>query len=139
MMTDLLLDKTHNDLYRARAAALSMIPTATGAAKTIGLVIPELEGRLDGLAVRVPTANVSLLEQLRAPVAPSPKHVELALFALQVAVTAEWQACGVVPDRVLGDGVGEVAAAYVGDDLTGTVMDAMRWSRMAVQATQTAA
>ncbi|MEK1904439.1 MAG: type I glyceraldehyde-3-phosphate dehydrogenase [Pseudomonas sp.] len=57
-----LLDKTHNDLYRARAAALSMIPTATGAAKAIGLVIPELAGRLDGMAVRVPTANVSLLD-----------------------------------------------------------------------------
>ncbi|MBC9250270.1 type I glyceraldehyde-3-phosphate dehydrogenase [Pseudomonas alcaligenes] len=57
-----LLDKTHNDLYRARAAAQSMIPTATGAAKTIGLVIPELAGRLDGMAVRVPTANVSLLD-----------------------------------------------------------------------------
>ena len=57
-----LLDKTHNDLYRARAAAVSMIPTSTGAAKTIGLVIPELHGRLDGMAVRVPTANVSLLD-----------------------------------------------------------------------------
>ncbi|MWV13109.1 type I glyceraldehyde-3-phosphate dehydrogenase [Pseudomonas sp. R-28-1W-6] len=57
-----LLDKTHNDLYRARAAAQSMIPTSTGAAKTIGLVIPDLAGRLDGLAVRVPTANVSLLD-----------------------------------------------------------------------------
>ncbi|UUY07901.1 type I glyceraldehyde-3-phosphate dehydrogenase [Pseudomonas sp. J452] len=57
-----LLDKTHNDLYRARAAALSMIPTSTGAAKAIGLVIPELAGRLDGLAIRVPTANVSLLD-----------------------------------------------------------------------------
>ena len=57
-----LLDKTHSDLYRARAAAQSMIPTSTGAAKTIGLVIPELDGRLDGMAVRVPTANVSLLD-----------------------------------------------------------------------------
>jgi len=57
-----LLDKEHGDLYRARAAALSMIPTSTGAAKTIGLVIPELDGRLDGLAVRVPTPNVSLLD-----------------------------------------------------------------------------
>ena len=57
-----LLDKTHNDLYRARAAAVSMIPTATGAAKTIGLVIPELAGRMDGMAVRVPTSNVSLLD-----------------------------------------------------------------------------
>ena len=57
-----LLDKTHSDLYRARAAALSMIPTSTGAAKTIGLVLPELAGRLDGLSVRVPTPNVSLLD-----------------------------------------------------------------------------
>lgn len=57
-----LLDKAHGDLYRARAAGLSMIPTSTGAAKTIGLVLPELAGRLDGLSVRVPTANVSLLD-----------------------------------------------------------------------------
>lgn len=57
-----LLDKAHDDLYRARAAALSMIPTSTGAAKTIGLVLPELAGRLDGLSVRVPTPNVSLLD-----------------------------------------------------------------------------
>lgn len=57
-----LLDKTHSDLYRARAAALSMIPTSTGAAKTIDLVMPELAGRLDGLSVRVPTPNVSLVD-----------------------------------------------------------------------------
>lgn len=57
-----LLDKNHGDLYRARAAAHSIIPTSTGAAKTIGLVIPELAGRLDGLAVRVPTMNVSLVD-----------------------------------------------------------------------------
>ena len=57
-----LLDKNHSDLYRARAAAHSMIPTSTGAAKAIGLVIPELAGRLDGLAVRVPTMNVSLVD-----------------------------------------------------------------------------
>ncbi len=57
-----LIDKSHSDLYRARAAAASIIPTSTGAAKTIGLVIPELKGRLDGLAVRVPTINVSLVD-----------------------------------------------------------------------------
>lgn len=57
-----LLDQNHADLYRARAAALSIIPTSTGAAKTIGLVLPELSGRLDGLAVRVPTPTVSLLD-----------------------------------------------------------------------------
>ncbi|MBV2131443.1 glyceraldehyde-3-phosphate dehydrogenase [Pseudomonas sp. MAP12] len=57
-----LLDQAHSDLYRARAAALSMVPTSTGAAKTIGLVLPELAGRLDGLSVRVPTPTVSLLD-----------------------------------------------------------------------------
>ncbi|HHX34239.1 MAG TPA: type I glyceraldehyde-3-phosphate dehydrogenase [Gammaproteobacteria bacterium] len=57
-----LLDKNHKDLYRARAAASSIIPTSTGAAKAIGLVIPELAGRLDGMSVRVPTANVSLVD-----------------------------------------------------------------------------
>ncbi|MEN9465072.1 MAG: type glyceraldehyde-3-phosphate dehydrogenase [Pseudomonadota bacterium] len=57
-----LIDKSHSDLYRARAATASIIPTSTGAAKTIGLVIPELKGRLDGLAVRVPTINVSLVD-----------------------------------------------------------------------------
>jgi glyceraldehyde 3-phosphate dehydrogenase len=57
-----LSDVYHSDLYRARAAAHSMIPTKTGAASAIGLVMPELKGRLDGLAVRVPTLNVSLVD-----------------------------------------------------------------------------
>ena len=57
-----LLDLVHKDLRRARAAALSMIPTTTGAAKAIGLVIPELKGKFDGLAIRVPTPNVSLVD-----------------------------------------------------------------------------
>ncbi len=52
----------HKDLYRARAAALNMIPTTTGAAKAIGLVIPELKGKLDGTSIRVPTPNVSLVD-----------------------------------------------------------------------------
>ena len=56
------LDTMHKDLYRARAAALSQIPTSTGAAKAIGLVLPELKGRLDGISVRVPTPNVSLVD-----------------------------------------------------------------------------
>jgi len=55
-----LLDQPHSDLRRARAGALSMIPTSTGAAKAIGLVMPELKGKLDGTAIRVPTPNVSL-------------------------------------------------------------------------------
>ncbi len=57
-----ILDLPHKDLRRARAAALSMIPTSTGAAKAIGLVLPHLQGRLDGVAVRVPTADVSLTD-----------------------------------------------------------------------------
>ncbi|HVY86490.1 MAG TPA: type I glyceraldehyde-3-phosphate dehydrogenase [Caulobacterales bacterium] len=56
------LDQMHKDLYRARAAALNMIPTSTGAAKAIGLVIPELKGKLDGVSVRVPTPNVSVVD-----------------------------------------------------------------------------
>ncbi|HHZ08007.1 MAG TPA: type I glyceraldehyde-3-phosphate dehydrogenase [Rhizobiales bacterium] len=56
------LDTMHKDLYRARAAALSQIPTSTGAAKAIGLVIPELKGKLDGISIRVPTPNVSCVD-----------------------------------------------------------------------------
>jgi glyceraldehyde 3-phosphate dehydrogenase len=56
------LDTMHKDLYRARAAALSMIPTSTGAAKAVGLVLPELDGKLDGTAIRVPTPNVSVVD-----------------------------------------------------------------------------
>ena len=56
------LDQVHKDLYRARAAALSMIPTSTGAAKAVGLVLPELAGKLDGVAIRVPVPNVSMID-----------------------------------------------------------------------------
>ena len=57
-----ILDAPHKDLRRARAGASSMIPTTTGAAKAVGLVLPELNGKLNGLAVRVPTPNVSLVD-----------------------------------------------------------------------------
>jgi glyceraldehyde 3-phosphate dehydrogenase len=57
-----ILDLPHSDLRRARAAALSMIPTTTGAAKAVGLVLPELKGKLDGMAIRVPTPNVSVVD-----------------------------------------------------------------------------
>jgi glyceraldehyde 3-phosphate dehydrogenase len=57
-----LVDTLHSDLRRARAAALSMIPSSTGAAKAVGLVLPELKGKLDGTAIRVPTANVSVVD-----------------------------------------------------------------------------
>jgi glyceraldehyde 3-phosphate dehydrogenase len=57
-----LLDLPHKDLRRARAAAMSMIPTSTGAAKALHLVLPQLKGKMDGMAIRVPTPNVSLVD-----------------------------------------------------------------------------
>lgn len=62
-----LLDVFHKDLYRARAATCSMIPTSTGAARAVGLVLPELKGKLDGVAIRVPTQNVSLVDLTFVP------------------------------------------------------------------------
>jgi glyceraldehyde 3-phosphate dehydrogenase len=77
------LDTLHKDLYRARAAALSMIPTSTGAAKAVGLVLPELKGKLDGVSVRVPTPNVSLVD-LKA-VMKRPTTVEEVNNAMKAA------------------------------------------------------
>jgi glyceraldehyde 3-phosphate dehydrogenase len=76
------LDTMHKDLYRARAAALSQIPTSTGAAKAIGLVLPELKGKLDGISIRVPTPNVSLVDlKFVAKRTVSPQEVNDALIA----------------------------------------------------------
>jgi glyceraldehyde 3-phosphate dehydrogenase len=76
------LDTMHKDLYRARAAALSQIPTSTGAAKAIGLVMPELKGKLDGISIRVPTPNVSLVDlKFVSKRATTPQEVNDALIA----------------------------------------------------------
>lgn len=76
------LDQVHKDLYRARAAALSMIPTSTGAAKAVGLVLPELKGRLDGVAIRVPTPNVSVVDfKFNAKRATSKDEINAAIKA----------------------------------------------------------
>jgi glyceraldehyde 3-phosphate dehydrogenase len=76
------LDQIHKDLYRARAAAVSMIPTSTGAAKAVGLVLPELKGKLDGVSVRVPTPNVSLVDlKFLAKRATSVDEVNKAIIA----------------------------------------------------------
>jgi glyceraldehyde 3-phosphate dehydrogenase len=76
------LDTMHKDLYRARAAALSMIPTSTGAAKAVGLVLPDLKGRLDGFAIRVPTPNVSVVDlKFIAKRATSVEEVNAAIRA----------------------------------------------------------
>jgi glyceraldehyde 3-phosphate dehydrogenase len=76
------LDTLHKDLYRARAAALSMIPTTTGAAKAVGLVLPELKGKLDGSAIRVPTPNVSVVDfKFVAKRATSKEEINAAIKA----------------------------------------------------------
>ena len=76
------LDTLHKDLYRARAAALSMIPTSTGAAKAIGLVLPQLEGKLDGSSIRVPTPNVSVVDfKFTAKRATSVQEIQDAIRA----------------------------------------------------------
>lgn len=77
-----LVDTMHKDPRRARAAALSMIPTTTGAAKTVGLVLPELKGKLDGSSIRVPTANVSLIDfKFTSKKATSKEEINDAIIA----------------------------------------------------------
>ena len=76
------LDQMHKDLYRSRAAALSMIPTSTGAAKAVGLVLPELNGKLDGMSVRVPTPNVSVVDlKFVAKKKTTPEEINAAIKA----------------------------------------------------------
>jgi glyceraldehyde 3-phosphate dehydrogenase len=81
-----ILDTPHKDLRRARAAALSMIPTSTGAAKALKLVIPEMAGKLDGFAIRVPTPNVSVVDLTF--VAEKPITIESINAAMKAAAAA---------------------------------------------------
>ncbi len=75
-----IVDTAHKDLHRARAAALSMIPTSTGAAKAVGKVLPELKGKLDGVAIRVPTPNVSLVDfKFTAKKSTTPEEIAAAM------------------------------------------------------------
>lgn len=77
-----ILDLPHDDLRRARAAALSMIPTTTGAARAVGLVLPELKGKLDGMAIRVPTPNVSVVDLVfETEKKPSAEEINAAVKA----------------------------------------------------------
>jgi len=93
-------DTLHKDLYRARAAALSMIPTSTGAAKAIGLVLPELKGKLDGISVRVPTPNVSLVD-LKF-IARRPTNVEEVNNAIRAAAEGPMKGVlAVVEDKLV--------------------------------------
>lgn len=80
-------DSSHRDLYRARAASLSMVPTSTGAAKAISLVLPQLKGKLEGSAIRVPTPNVSLVDLCFVP--DKPATVEQINHAIKIAAAGE--------------------------------------------------
>ncbi len=102
-----LLDLPHSDLRRGRAAALSMVPTSTGAAKAIGLVLPHLAGKLDGIAVRVPTPNVSLVD-LVAEV-NSDVSADEVLTALRSAASGPMSGVLAVEDRPL------VSTDYIGN------------------------
>jgi glyceraldehyde 3-phosphate dehydrogenase len=91
----------HKDLYRARAAALSMIPTSTGAAKAVGLVMPELKGKLDGISVRVPTPNVSLVDlKVVTKKATTVKEVNDAMIAAAASGPLN-NILGVVHDKLV--------------------------------------
>jgi glyceraldehyde 3-phosphate dehydrogenase len=123
-----LLDKNHKDFRRARAACLSMIPTSTGAAKAIGLVLPQLAGKLDGIAIRVPTPDVSVVElvvntakkvtadevnaAMRAASSATFGYNELPLVSIDFTHDAHSSIFDSTQTRVLGDKLVHVTAWY---------------------------
>ena len=123
-----LLDKNHKDFRRARAANLSMIPTSTGAAKAIGLVLPELAGKLDGTAIRVPTPDVSVVElvvnlehnatveeinnAMRAAESKTFGYNELPLVSIDFTHDAHSSIFDAGQTKVLGDKLAHVTAWY---------------------------
>ncbi|MCR5193910.1 MAG: type I glyceraldehyde-3-phosphate dehydrogenase [Alphaproteobacteria bacterium] len=123
-----LLDKNHKDFRRARAAAMSMIPTSTGAAKAIGLVLPKLDGKLDGIAIRVPTPDVSVVElvvnlaknatvekinnAMRANVSETFGYNEMPLVSIDFTHDAHSSIFDATQTRVLGDKLVHVTAWY---------------------------
>ncbi len=130
-MDQRLLDGSHSDLRRARAAGLSMIPTSTGAARLVAEVIPELSGRLDGLAVRVPTPNVSLADLVATVSRPtSREEVNQALVAAEdgplrgiLAVSFE----PLVSTDYNGSGYSAIVDAELTKVLGGTLVKVMAW------------
>ena len=108
-----ILDLPHSDLRRARAAALSMIPTTTGAAKAVGLVLPELKGKLDGMSIRVPTPNVSVVD-LTAELAKDTTAAEVNA-ALKKAAEGPMKGILAVTDEPL------VSIDFNGSSLSSTV------------------
>jgi len=117
-----ILDQPHKDLRRARAAAVSMIPTSTGAAKAIGLVMPELQGKLDGLAIRVPVMNGSLVDL----VCRVRKATDAAAVNAAMQQAASGRLAGILEycrDPIVSSDVIGNPASSVFDSLTTTVMD----------------
>jgi len=126
-----VLDLPHKDLRRARAAALSMIPTSSGAAKAIGLVLPELKGKLDGMAIRVPTPNVSLV-CLTAHVGKSTTREEVNA-ALEAAASGELkgvlgvEARPLVSSDFIGNPLSSVVDAQLTQVLQGDLVEVQSW------------
>jgi glyceraldehyde 3-phosphate dehydrogenase len=126
-----ILDLPHKDLRRARAAALSMIPTTTGAAKATGLVIPEVKGKIDGMAVRVPTPNVSLVdlvaevEQDTSVEGVNGAFREAAAGALQgvLAITDE----PLVSTDFIGNGASSTVDALSTNVVEGRMVKVLSW------------
>ncbi len=116
------VDTLHKDLHRARAAALSMIPTSTGAAKAVGLVLPELKGKLDGTAIRVPTPNVSLISL--DVVLKKQGSVEEINAAMKKAAEGELKGIlGYSTDKLVSQDFNHVAASSTFDAPQTTVVD----------------
>lgn len=129
-MDQRLLDGSHSDLRRARAAALSMVPTSTGAARAVTEVIPELRGRLDGLAIRVPTPNVSIIDLVAT--VRKPTSVDEVNRAFTAAQQGELQGILRVSSEPLVsiDYIGSPYSAVVDAELTnvmGNLVKVMAW------------
>jgi len=113
-----LLDLPHSDLRRARAAAINMIPTSTGAAKAIGLVLPELKGKMDGIAIRVPTPNVSLVDLVVESEKPATKDTVNAAFKQAAETTMKHVLQYTEEPLVSADFKGNTHSAIVDASLT---------------------
>jgi glyceraldehyde 3-phosphate dehydrogenase len=105
------LDQLHKDLYRARAAAVSIIPTSTGAAKAVGLVLPELKGKLDGSSIRVPTPNVSVVD---LKIVPSREVTKEEINEAMIAASREGPMKGILAvttDPLVSADINHIAAS----------------------------
>jgi glyceraldehyde 3-phosphate dehydrogenase len=126
-----VLDFPHKDLRRARAAALNMIPTTTGAAKAIGLVMPELKGKLDGYAMRVPTPNVSVVDLVA--VTSKPTTAEEVNAAMKQAAGGELKGIldytedPVVSTDMMGNPASSIVDSQMTKVLGGNLVKVVAW------------